>query len=73
MTQNTDEVLDGLAHTMLLVTHDLPYALQLCDRALIINRGTIVADGPTREILADREVMTANRLELPHGFGPTNF
>ena len=67
-----DEVLDGVAHTMLLVTHDLPYALQLCDRALIINRGTIVADGPTREILADREVMAANRLELPHGFDPTS-
>jgi len=67
------EVLDGLAHTMLLVTHDLPYALQLCDRAVIINRGAIVADGPTREILADREVMAANRLELPHGFDPTNF
>ncbi len=65
------EVLDALGHTMLLVTHDLPYALQLCDRAVILNRGSIVADGPTREVLADREVMAANRLELPHGFDPT--
>jgi len=65
------EVLDALDHTMLLVTHDLPYALQLCDRAVILNRGSIVADGPAREILADREVMAANRLELPYGFDPT--
>jgi len=65
------EVLGALDHTMLLVTHDLPYALQLCDRAVILNRGSIVADGPTRAILADREVMAANRLELPHGFDPT--
>ena len=41
------EVLDRLGHTMLLVTHDLPYALQLCPRSVVINRGSIVADGPT--------------------------
>jgi len=64
------EVLDGLGHTMLLVTHDLPYALQLCDRSIVMNHGRIVADGPTREILADRELMAANRLELPFGFDP---
>jgi cobalt/nickel transport system ATP-binding protein len=64
-------VLDGLGHTMLLVTHDLPYALQLCPRAVVLNRGRIVADGPTREILSDRALMAANRLELPYGFDPT--
>ena len=65
------EVLDGLGHTMLLVTHDLPYALQLCARSVVINRGRIVADGPTREILSDRDLMAANRLELPYGFDPS--
>ena len=51
-----------------MVTHDLPYALQLCPRAVVMNDGVIVADGPTREILADVELMAANRLELPYGF-----
>ena len=65
------DVLMGLGHTMLLVTHDLPYALQLCPRSVVINGGRIVADGPTREIMYDHDLMTANRLELPYGFDPS--
>ena len=58
----------SLGLTTLMVTHDLPYALQLCPRAVVLTDGVIVADGPTREILADEELMRANRLELPFGF-----
>jgi cobalt/nickel transport system ATP-binding protein len=64
------EILTGLDITILMVTHDLPYALQLCPRALIMNAGTITADGPTAELLADADLMSANRLELPYGFDP---
>ena len=64
------EILTGLDVTILMVTHDLPYALQLCPRALVMNRGTIPADGPTAELLADAELLAANRLELPFGFDP---
>jgi cobalt/nickel transport system permease protein len=62
------EVLLGLDRTMLMVTHDLPYALQLCTRSVVIDDGVVVADGPTREILADTELLAAHRLELPYGF-----
>ena len=62
------EVLLGLDRTMLMVTHDLPYALQLCTRSVVIDNGVVVADGPTREILADAELLAAHRLELPYGF-----
>jgi cobalt transport protein ATP-binding subunit len=65
------EVLAGLDTTILLVTHDLPYALQICDRSVVMNRGQIVADGPTRQLLADEATMRANRLELPIGFNPS--
>jgi cobalt/nickel transport system ATP-binding protein len=64
------DILTGLDITMLMVTHDLPYALQLCPRALIMNGGIITADGPTAELLADADLMAANRLELPFGFNP---
>ncbi|MDQ3218415.1 MAG: cobalt ABC transporter ATP-binding protein, partial [Actinomycetota bacterium] len=39
-------------------------------RAVLMNGGVMVADGPTPEILSDRELMAANRLELPYGFDP---
>ena len=66
------EILMSLEMTMLMVTHDLPYALELCERSLVMNEGTIVADGPTRDILSDTETMRKNRLELPLGFDPRN-
>lgn len=61
------EVLDSLDVTQLIVTHDLLYALELCSRSIIIDDGSIVADGPTRELLADTELLAAHRLALPFG------
>jgi cobalt/nickel transport system ATP-binding protein len=64
------EIVLALDLTVLMVTHDLPYALQLCPRAAIMNEGTIVADGPTADLLADEALLAVNRLELPFGFEP---
>jgi sirohydrochlorin cobaltochelatase len=64
------DLIKRLGMTTLLVTHDLPYALELCPRALVIDHGQIVADGPTRQLLADTGFMSAHRLELPAGFSP---
>ena len=61
------EVLDSLDVTQLIVTHDLLYALELCPRSIIIDDGAIVADGPTRDLLADTELLAAHRLALPFG------
>jgi cobalt/nickel transport system ATP-binding protein len=64
------DILTGLDITMLMVSHDLPYALELCPRAVVMNGGAVVADGPTARVLGDAELMAANRLELPYGFDP---
>lgn len=64
------EILRGLPVTLLMVTHDLPYALELCDRAVILDQGRIVADGPTVDLLADPELLARHRLELPYSFDP---
>lgn len=62
------ETLTGLDTTMLIVTHDLPYAAQLCQRAVVMDGGTVVADGEISEILSDSELLARHRLELPWGF-----
>lgn len=62
------EILRGLDVTMVMVTHDLPYAFELCERSVILSGGIIVADGSTRTILTDEKLLSTNRLELPVGF-----
>lgn len=58
--------------TQVVVTQDLPFALELCPRALIMDAGEIVADGATPALLADARLLAAHRLELPYGFDPTS-
>ncbi|MEU5401023.1 ABC transporter ATP-binding protein [Streptomyces sp. NPDC005963] len=64
------DVLRSLAVTVLMVTHDLPYALELCPRSVVLSEGVIAADGPTGELLANDALMREHRLELPFGFDP---
>ncbi len=61
-------ILRSLEITMVMVTHDLPYAYELCARSVILKGGVIVADGSTHEILTNTALLAANRLELPVGF-----
>jgi cobalt/nickel transport system ATP-binding protein len=59
------DLLAGLALTLLVVTHDLPYAAELCSRAVIVDAGRVVADGATGALLADGALLAAHRLECP--------
>jgi cobalt/nickel transport system ATP-binding protein len=64
------DILRSLDVTVLMVTHDLPYALELCPRSVVLSDGHVVADGPTYDVLTDDALMGAHRLELPFGFDP---
>jgi len=64
------EILRGLDVTVLMVTHDLPYAFELCPRSVVLSDGVIVADGETYDVLTDGDLMARHRLELPFGFDP---
>lgn len=64
------DILLSSGRTLAMVTHDLPYAAQICPRAVILNEGRIKADGPTLQLLADEQLLQENRLELPYGFDP---
>jgi cobalt/nickel transport system ATP-binding protein len=52
--------------TKLMATHDLELVVEMCSRVLVLDRGAVVADGPTRELLNNEELMLAHGLERPH-------
>jgi cobalt/nickel transport system ATP-binding protein len=52
-------------HTMLISTHDMRLAQELCTRTVVIEDGHIVAAGPTESLLKDRDLMEQHGLEMP--------
>ncbi len=59
------ELIARLPVTKLIATHDLEMALGLCTRAIVLEGGRIAADGPTRELLGDADLMQTHGLEVP--------
>jgi cobalt/nickel transport system ATP-binding protein len=59
------QLVRGLECTKLIATHDLEMALELCLRAVLLDAGRVVADGPTRLVLGDAGLLEAHGLEQP--------
>jgi cobalt/nickel transport system ATP-binding protein len=51
--------------TMLVSTHDMRLAYELCSRVVVMDNGQIVANGPSQTILADKALMEKHGLESP--------
>jgi cobalt/nickel transport system ATP-binding protein len=56
------ELLRGLAITKIIASHDLELVQALCHRAIILDRGVVIADGATSHILADMPLLMAHGL-----------
>ena len=54
-----------LRQTKLITSHDLDMILDTCSRVILLSNGRIAADGPAEELLRDRTLLEANRMELP--------
>lgn len=67
------DLLVTLPQTQLIITHDLPFALATCPRALVLDGGSVCADGPTAVLLRDRALLAAHRLALPFGYSDPSF
>ena len=55
-----------LPGTKLIASHDLEMILALCGRLLVLDGGCLVAQGDTRQILGDEDLMLRHGLEKPH-------
>jgi ABC-2 type transport system ATP-binding protein len=52
MTETVHRLARVQEKTILLTTHQMALAEELCDRILVIDRGKTIAEGPTREVIA---------------------
>ena len=50
--------------TRVVASQDLYHAAEVCDRLVIIDEGKVVADGPVKDLLADRTLLDAHGLEF---------
>jgi energy-coupling factor transport system ATP-binding protein len=50
--------------SFILITHDTDLAVEYTDRAIILKDGRVVADGPTRRILADPKTLLENSIRV---------
>jgi cobalt/nickel transport system ATP-binding protein len=58
-------LLSEFSHTRIFTSHDLDMVLELCPRTIVLLRGVVMADGPTREIFGDDALLESCRLERP--------
>lgn len=58
-------LLDELPLTMLVSTHDMQMVKELFPRMVVMDHGTVVADGDTLKLLNDTALLDAHGLERP--------
>lgn len=58
-------LLKDFTHTKIVATHDLDMVWDICERTIVIGDGKIIAEGLTKDILSDKELMEKSQLELP--------
>lgn len=63
--RDMETLLRSMDVTLVVATHDMDVAWRLCDRAVVLDGGMVVADGPVAELLADEALLLAHGLELP--------
>jgi cobalt/nickel transport system ATP-binding protein len=64
--RNLIQTLKSIPATKIIATHDLEMVVELCSRTIVLDQGLIIADGPTRQLLGDEQLMLAHGLEKPH-------
>ncbi len=63
MVAQVVERFKGMGRTVLTVTHDMDFVARCFQRVVVMNRGQIVASGPTREVFSQQERLAETHLE----------
>jgi len=58
-------LLKTFRHTKIIATHDLDFALETCQRTIVIHRGKVTADSSTAEVFRNAELLRRSSLEAP--------
>jgi cobalt/nickel transport system ATP-binding protein len=59
-------LLRSIPVTKIIASHDLELVVELCSRVIILDKGRIVAHGPTIDLLSNEDLMIRHGLEKPH-------
>jgi cobalt/nickel transport system ATP-binding protein len=58
-------LINDFHHTRIITSHDLDMVYEVCERTIILNRGKVAADGPTRNVFENADLLKECRLERP--------
>jgi len=59
------DFLRQLPVTKVIASHDLEMIIDLCPRVILLDKGRVVADGASTDVLGDEGLLAAHRLEAP--------
>ena len=66
--RNLVGILNDIKALKIVTSHDLDFILDTCERVVLLDEGSIIADGDAKEILTDKELLESHGLDLPLSF-----
>ena len=70
--RNLIGIFKELKSLKIVASHDLDFIMDTCERTVLLHDGRIAADGPSKDILTDKELLENHGLELPLRFQGMN-
>jgi len=63
---NLVKLLASLPQTLIIATCNMDFAAALADRAVLLDKGHVIAEGQAKKIMSDSQLMAKHGLEVPH-------
>jgi energy-coupling factor transport system ATP-binding protein len=59
------DLFENGGHTVIIITHEMPIVSEYAHRCVVLSRGKVVMDGPTREVFANPEALLKAQVKPP--------